>query len=72
MVELSSPEWRRSSHCAADSCVEVAIVGDHVAVRNSKDIHGQILLFDKEVWGDFLVDIREGAFDFNLPVTSLP
>jgi hypothetical protein len=63
MADLSNPEWRRSSLCAADSCVEASIAGDHVALRDSKDPDGPVLEFVNSEWAQFLAGARNGDFD---------
>ena len=63
MAELSGSEWRRSSRCAADSCVEVSLAGDRVALRDSKDGNGPVLEFDRSEWAEFLAGAHHGDFD---------
>lgn len=63
MAELSSPEWRRSSRCAVDSCVEVSLAVDRVALRDSKDRNGPVLEFDRSEWAEFLAGAHNGDFD---------
>jgi Domain of unknown function (DUF397) len=45
-VDLSTATWRKASRSSNNggNCVEVARVGDTVAVRDSKDPHGPRLL----------------------------
>jgi hypothetical protein len=63
MVDLSTARWRKSSRSGANGCVEVAIVGDGVAVRDSKDPAGPVLLFTAHEWASFLGGVRDGEFD---------
>jgi hypothetical protein len=63
MVDLSTATWRKSSRSGANGCVEVAVVGDRVAVRDSKDRHGPVLLFTADEWACFLGGVRDGEFD---------
>lgn len=63
MVEGPEADWRRSSLCATGSCVEVAVVGDRVAVRDSKMSRGPVLEFDRQSWIDFLAGIRNREFE---------
>ena len=46
MMDVGKAVWRKSSHSTAegDNCVEVAGVSDVVAVRDSKDPDGPVLL----------------------------
>lgn len=57
-------KWRRSSACSEGSnCVEVAPFGDGVAVRDSKDPDGPVLLFTRAEIAAFLDGVRAGEFD---------
>lgn len=57
--------WRTSSYSngAGGMCVEVARVGDGVAVRDSKNPDGAILAFSGAEWQAFLAGARAGEFD---------
>jgi hypothetical protein len=63
MVDHTEVEWRRSSYCANGNCVEVAFVGTHVLVRDSKDQDGPILRFTSADWSAFLGVVSDGKFD---------
>jgi hypothetical protein len=63
MADLSTATWRKSSWSGANGCVEVAVVGDRVAVRDSKDRRGPVLLFTADEWASFLGGVRDGEFD---------
>jgi hypothetical protein len=43
--------------------VEVAFVEDRVAVRDSKDPDGPVLMFESHEWAAFLHGARAGEFD---------
>lgn len=64
---LAGAEWKKSSWSAANGhCVEVARLGSHVGVRNSRD-NGPgcpVLIFTREEWDTFLSGIN--ANDFSL------
>ena len=63
-VDLSRAVWRTSSYSGGNgSCVEVADLGEHVAVRDSKDRQGPRLVFKREAWREFISDIRSGTQD---------
>jgi Domain of unknown function (DUF397) len=66
MTSLSMFNWQKSSFCANNSCVEVAILDNQVAVRDSKDPDGSILLFTREEWTSFLKGARNGQFEATL------
>ncbi|MFF3919511.1 DUF397 domain-containing protein [Streptomyces sp. NPDC001852] len=47
-ADLTDAQWRKSSYSGgANDCVEIADLGDRVAVRDSKDIGRRPLLFSK-------------------------
>ena len=54
--------WRRSTRCAASSCVEAATHADFVYLRDSKDAAGAVLRFDREVWRAFVEGLKSDAF----------
>jgi hypothetical protein len=55
--------WRRSSDCADAACVEVAIDGEFVFLRDGKSPGGAILCFTRTEWNAFLVGVRVGEFE---------
>jgi hypothetical protein len=55
--------WRKSSRSASSNCVEVARIGGHFAVRDSKDRSDLILLFTRDEWDAFIFGARDGEFD---------
>jgi hypothetical protein len=60
---LKSAAWRKSSWSASNACVEVAFVDGQVAVRDSKDQTGPVLLFTSAEWTAFVSGVRDGEFD---------
>jgi hypothetical protein len=44
-------------------CVEVAFVGEAVAVRDSKNPQGPALVFTRAEWDAFLRGTKDGEFD---------
>jgi hypothetical protein len=64
-IDLESADWRKSSRSGpyTDNCVEVAFVGDAIAVRDSKDPRGPVLLFTAGEWDAFVDGAKEGEFD---------
>jgi hypothetical protein len=61
--------WRKSSRSGTSNCVEVALHGALVLVRDSKDPLGPVLTFSKDEWDAFLAGVRRG--EFHLPVSHL-
>ncbi|MEV4478828.1 DUF397 domain-containing protein [Micromonospora coxensis] len=51
---LATAAWRKSSHSGDEgACVELATVPEAVAVRDSKDPAGPVLLFPPAAWAAF-------------------
>jgi uncharacterized protein DUF397 len=63
MVDPATVTWRKSSHSGSNGCVEVAVGDDGIAVRDSKDPSGPVLLFTAPEWRAFLAGVRDGEFD---------
>ena len=64
-VNLEGAVWRKSTRSGpySDNCVEVAFVGGAVALRDSKDKAGAVLLFTPEEWLAFVDGTKDGEFD---------
>ncbi|GGR71202.1 hypothetical protein GCM10010169_13710 [Micromonospora fulviviridis] len=46
--------WRKSSHSGDEgACVEMALLPEEVAVRDSKDPAGPVLVFPPAAWAAF-------------------
>jgi hypothetical protein len=61
MTDRNELRWRTSSRSSGGACVEVAVDGDVVHVRDSKNRSGPVLTFDRAVFRDFIESIREGG-----------
>ncbi|MER6827006.1 DUF397 domain-containing protein [Streptosporangium sp. NPDC000563] len=62
--DLSGARWRKSSLSAdGASCVEMAFVGNDVAVRDTKDRDGGTLVFSRTEWHAFIGGIKNGNLD---------
>lgn len=61
-ADLTKAAWRTSSHSGANGdCVEVAAnLPGAVAVRDSKDRGGPVLLFTPAEWGSFVAALQNG------------
>ncbi|MGW1257458.1 DUF397 domain-containing protein [Streptomyces sp. NPDC002513] len=57
--------WRKSSHSGGDNtdCVEVAVQGAHVLVRDSKRRTGPVLVFRRTAWCGLLAGLKDPAVD---------
>lgn len=62
--EIQSVRWFKSTRSTSNgNCVEVADLTSGVAVRDSKDPDGPVLLISTGGWRDFVASLRAGAFD---------
>jgi hypothetical protein len=63
-VDLTTAQWFKSTKSGGnDSCVEVAMVGDAIAVRDSKNPTGPALIYTSDEWTAFLAGVKDGEFD---------
>ncbi|HZD73428.1 MAG TPA: DUF397 domain-containing protein [Actinomycetota bacterium] len=60
MVDLENAIWRKSSYSGSNGCVEVAFVGGNVAIRDSKNRQGPVLVFTPVEWDAFVAGVRDG------------
>lgn len=61
-MDLSGAAWHKSRRSGGNGCVEVAFVEDQVAVRDSKDQAGPVLVFTPFEWKAFVGGVRDGEF----------
>jgi hypothetical protein len=64
-VDLNDAKWRKSNRSGpfSDNCVEVAFVDHAIAVRDSKNRTGPVLLFTQAEWDAFVGGAKDGEFD---------
>jgi hypothetical protein len=53
-------KWQRSSTCNGGACVEVAPLGDLIAIRDSAGHEGVILTSPGRCWRRFIADLKAG------------
>ena len=54
--------WTKSSFSGTANCVEVAVAGDSVLLRDTKDRAGAVLAFTTAEWQAFLLGVNAGEF----------
>lgn len=62
-IDSSQATWHKSTHSGGDDCVEVAFVGDAIAVRDAKNVTGPALIFTPAEWDAFVGGAKDGEFD---------
>lgn len=62
---FSRAAWRKSSYSGSSGgeCVEVALLNDVKAVRDSKNPEGGVLTLDRAVWAAMVSQIKRGSYD---------
>ncbi|MEH1054287.1 DUF397 domain-containing protein [Micromonospora sp. CPCC 206171] len=66
--QLADAPWRKSTRSQTSNCVEVAPLGAGpavIALRDSKDPSGPVLLFNRAGWLGFVGGAKNGQFDRN-------
>jgi hypothetical protein len=54
--------WRSSSYCANGACVEVALGGDRVGIRDNKDLDAGELWLSPVQFRAFIAAVRDDFF----------
>jgi hypothetical protein len=63
-MDLTRAAWHKSTRSSGNgNCVEVAVVDDSVAVRDTKNREGGMLVFSAAEWSAFLSGAKNGEFD---------
>jgi hypothetical protein len=66
--QLAGVAWRKSTRSQTSNCVEVAPLRTGpaaVALRDSKDRSGPVLLFNRAGWLGFIAGAKNGQFSLN-------
>jgi hypothetical protein len=64
-ADLSNAQWFKSTRSGGNGgdCVEVAFApGGMVAVRDSENLNGPVLVFTNAQWDAFLLGVLDGEF----------
>lgn len=62
-IDLAQAVWCKSSRSGTNGqCVEVAFVGDWIALRDSKHPTGHVLFFTPGEWDAFVAGVENGEF----------
>lgn len=59
--DLSRARWRKSTRTGGGNCIEVAAFSPDIAIRDSKDAHGPVLLTDPASWSGLAAAIKTGG-----------
>jgi hypothetical protein len=63
-AQLRHPAWRKSSYSSSEAnCVQVALGGPAIGVRDSKHPDGPVLAVPSGCWSSFLCGIASSDFD---------
>jgi hypothetical protein len=62
MKNVDAVQWRKSTRCGSNACVEVANVAGTYLVRDSKDPDGAVLRFSVQEWAAFVDGVKAGDF----------
>jgi hypothetical protein len=62
-MDLSRAQWRKASRSNSNggACVEAASLPGVVAVRDSKDPDGPVLIISRDEWVGFITGLRSGT-----------
>ncbi|MFD0135142.1 DUF397 domain-containing protein [Streptomyces sp. NPDC127159] len=65
MIGRAARFWRKSSYSGDDNndCVEVAVEGVRILVRDSKRRTGPVLVFRRTAWCGLLAGLEDPAVD---------
>lgn len=59
--DFAKVAWHRSSACDETNCVEVAVIGKTVLVRDTMDRTGKVLAFSNPEWDTFMRRLRNNV-----------
>ena len=63
-LDFDAPGWRKSIHSINNgACVEVGLVADGLAVRDSADAHGCVIFYPRAAWRTFVGNLKSLIVD---------
>lgn len=62
MPTEQQPQWKHSSYCGSNACVEVAQVSDGFLVRDAKNPDVGPLSFTRAEWAAFVQGVKADEF----------
>ncbi|MEU7904080.1 DUF397 domain-containing protein [Actinoplanes sp. NPDC049118] len=62
MSTEQQPQWRHSSYCGTNACVEVAQIPGSVLLRDSKNPDVAPFVFSTAEWTAFMKGVQAGEF----------
>ncbi|GAA1180248.1 hypothetical protein F4556_006291 [Kitasatospora gansuensis] len=60
-LDLTGAEWLSSDQ--GDGAVQIAFVGEYIAMRDGREPDGPVLVFTPAEWRAFVLGARDGEFD---------
>ncbi|MER5866744.1 DUF397 domain-containing protein [Kitasatospora sp. NPDC002040] len=61
ILDLTGAEWLSSSQGGGE--VQIAFVGEYIAMRDGREPEGPVLVFTPAEWRAFVLGARDGEFD---------
>ena len=55
--------WYRDKRCESGQCVEVAVDGDTVLLRSSRNRRATPVALSRDEWREFLAGAKDGIYD---------
>lgn len=62
-IDRNALAWRIATRSAGGNCVEVAKANDLIALRNSRNPEGEVILYTAPEFAAFLDGAKKGEFD---------
>jgi hypothetical protein len=56
--------WYQDKRCESGACVEVAVDGDTVLLRSSKNQRATPVALSRDEWREFITGAKDGVYDW--------